>query len=71
MSNSTAARKFVENPKLSWRWCFYINIIAVGLAIVLLYLFYHPPTFELLHDRKTKRQLLKELDCKSITLHSV
>ncbi|OLN91684.1 putative MFS-type transporter C16A3.17c 3 [Colletotrichum chlorophyti] len=56
------ARKFVENPKLSWRWCFYINIIAVGLAIILLYFFYHPPTFELLHERKTKRQLLKELD---------
>ncbi|KXH59317.1 fungal trichothecene efflux pump [Colletotrichum salicis] len=62
------ARKFVENPNLSWRWCFYINIIAVGLAIVLLYLFYHPPTFELLHDRKTKRELLKELDYLGIFL---
>ncbi|WQF78906.1 Putative sugar transporter, major facilitator transporter Str1/Tri12, MFS transporter superfamily [Colletotrichum destructivum] len=56
------ARGFVKNPNLSWRWCFYINIITIGLAIVLLYLFYHPPTFELLHARKTKRQLLKELD---------
>ncbi|KAK7445002.1 fungal trichothecene efflux pump [Colletotrichum acutatum] len=62
------ARKFVENPSLSWRWCFYVNIIAVGLAIVLLYLFYHPPTFELLHDRKTKRELLKELDYLGIFL---
>ncbi|KAK1479764.1 fungal trichothecene efflux pump [Colletotrichum tamarilloi] len=62
------ARKFVENPNLSWRWCFYVNIIAVGLAIVLLYLFYHPPTFELLHDRKTKRELLKELDYLGIFL---
>ncbi|KAJ0167262.1 putative MFS-type transporter C16A3.17c [Colletotrichum tanaceti] len=56
------ARGFVKNPILGWRWCFYLNIITVGLAIVLLYLFYHPPTFELFHARKTKRQLLKELD---------
>ncbi|KAK2043428.1 fungal trichothecene efflux pump [Colletotrichum somersetense] len=62
------ARKFVENPNLSWRWCFYINIIVVGLAIVLLFLFYHPPTFDLLHDRKTKRELLKELDYVGIFL---
>ncbi|KAK1997770.1 fungal trichothecene efflux pump [Colletotrichum falcatum] len=62
------ARKFVENPNLSWRWCFYINIIVVGLAIILLYLFYHPPTFDLLHERKTKRELLKELDYVGIFL---
>ncbi len=59
------ARKFIENPSLGWRWCYYVNIIVVGLAIVLLFLFYNPPTFGLLHERKTKRQLLKELDCRS------
>lgn len=56
------SRKFIEHPDLGWRWCYYINIIAVGLAIILLYLFYHPPTFNLLHRRKTKRQLLMQLD---------
>ncbi|KAK6218219.1 hypothetical protein LQW54_002973 [Pestalotiopsis sp. IQ-011] len=56
------ARKFVENPSMGWRWCYYLNIIVVGLAIVLLYLFYNPPTFELLHERKSKRQILKKLD---------
>lgn len=50
---------------MGWRWCYYLNIIVVGLAIVLLYLFYNPPTFELLHERKSKRQILKKLDCKS------
>lgn len=58
-------RKFVSNTALGWRWCYYINIIAVGLAIILLFFFYHPPTFDLLHERKTKRQLMKQLDCKS------
>lgn len=60
-------RKLISNPNLGWRWCYYINIIAVGLAIILLFFFYHPPTFDLLHERKTKRQLLKQLDCESIT----
>jgi len=49
---------------MGWRWTYYINIITVALAIVLLFFFYHPPTFELLHERKTKRQLMKQLDCR-------
>lgn len=53
---------------MGWRWCFYINIIDVGLAIIFLTIFYHPPTFDLLHERKTKRQLLKELDYLGIFL---
>ncbi|KAH8176649.1 fungal trichothecene efflux pump (TRI12) domain-containing protein [Sarocladium implicatum] len=61
------ARKFIETG-MGWRWCFYINIIDVGLAIILLFIFYHPPTFDLLHERKTKRQLLKELDYVGIFL---
>ncbi|KAK1771568.1 fungal trichothecene efflux pump [Phialemonium atrogriseum] len=56
------SRKLISNPNLGWRWCYYINIICVGLAIILLFFFYHPPTFDLLHERKTKRQLLKQLD---------
>ncbi|KPM38189.1 hypothetical protein AK830_g8362 [Neonectria ditissima] len=62
------ARKFIENPSLGWRWCYYINIIDVGLAIILLFFFYHPPTFDLLHERKTKRQMLRELDYLGIFL---
>ncbi|KXJ90410.1 fungal trichothecene efflux pump [Microdochium bolleyi] len=62
------ARKFISTPGMGWRWCYYINIICCGLAIVFLFLFYHPPTFELLHERKTKRQLLKELDYVGIFL---
>jgi MFS family permease len=61
------ARKLVQSG-LGWRWCYYINIIAVGLGVVLLFLFYNPPNFELLHERKTKRQLLKQLDYLGIFL---
>ncbi|KAI0169998.1 putative siderophore iron transporter [Hypoxylon sp. FL1284] len=56
------ARAVLENPNMGWRWCYYLNIIVVSVAIVLLFLFYHPPTFDLLHERKTKMQLLKKLD---------
>lgn len=63
VANLIVARAVLQNPNMGWRWCYYLNIIVVSVAIVLLFLFYHPPTFDLLHERKTKRQLLKQLDC--------
>ncbi|KAI1756854.1 fungal trichothecene efflux pump [Xylaria castorea] len=59
---SVISRAIYENPRLGWRWTYHINTIVVALAIVLLFFFYHPPTFDLLHERKTKRQILKQLD---------
>jgi MFS family permease len=56
------SRKFIENPNLGWRWCFYINIIDMGLAVILLFFCYHPPSFNLLHERKTKREMTRQLD---------
>ncbi|RYC63397.1 hypothetical protein CHU98_g2827 [Xylaria longipes] len=59
---SVISRAIYENPRLGWRWTYHINTIVVAVAIVLLFFFYHPPTFDLLHERKTKRQILKQLD---------
>ncbi|KAI0548937.1 fungal trichothecene efflux pump [Xylaria curta] len=59
---SVISRAIYENPRLGWRWTYHINTIIVAAAIVLLFFFYHPPTFDLLHERKTKRQILKQLD---------
>ncbi|KAI3324649.1 fungal trichothecene efflux pump [Xylariaceae sp. AK1471] len=59
---SVISRAIYENPNLGWRWTYHINTIVVAVAIVLLFFFYHPPTFDLLHERKTKRQILKQLD---------
>ncbi|KAI0881601.1 trichothecene efflux pump [Annulohypoxylon maeteangense] len=56
------ARAMLQNPNMGWRWCYYLNIIVVALAIILLFFFYHPPTFDLLHERKTKMEMLKQLD---------
>lgn len=38
------------------------DIIVIGLAVILLFFCYHPPTFELLHEHKSKKQQIKELD---------
>ncbi|GAW11571.1 hypothetical protein ANO14919_009180 [Xylariales sp. No.14919] len=59
---SVISRAIYENPNLGWRWTYHINTIVVAVAIVLLFFFYHPPTFDLLHERKTKGQILKQLD---------
>ncbi|KAI2469550.1 trichothecene efflux pump [Annulohypoxylon bovei var. microspora] len=66
--NVAVARAMLQNLNMGWRWCYYLNIIVVALAIVLLFFFYHPPTFDLLHERKTKLQMLKQLDYVGIFL---
>ncbi len=48
---------------LTWRWAFYIGIIANGLALVLVTMFYWPPGFFGLHpEGKSRIQQVKELD---------
>lgn len=48
----------------SWRWCFYLPMICVGLSLVLFIFCYHPPDYRMLHvtGGKTKFQQMKELD---------
>lgn len=48
---------------LNWRWTFYIGILANGLALITVGLFYWPPSFASLHSAgKSRVQQLKELD---------
>ena len=35
---------------------------------MLFYLFYHPPTFEMLHSKRTLKQILKTLDLMGLVL---
>ncbi|KAK4902445.1 hypothetical protein LTR49_027041, partial [Elasticomyces elasticus] len=56
---------------LSWRWAFYIGILANGLALVLIVLFYWPPGFLNLHpEGKSRLQQFKELDFAGLLLFS-
>lgn len=55
---------FVAYTKPKWRsiywWCFAWEFVAA----VLLFFFYHPPSFQTKHkaDRKTKWRMMKEID---------
>ncbi|CAK7198194.1 hypothetical protein SEUCBS139899_000852 [Sporothrix eucalyptigena] len=63
----TISRKMIT-AGLGWRWTYYLGIIVVGAATILIFLCYHPPTFNMLHERKSKRQQLKEIDYVGIFL---
>jgi MFS family permease len=64
------ARLLVVHTSAGWRWCYYLNIIITGLVVVLLTIFYHPPTLKMLHSRQ-KRRALDYLDTGGIALFSV
>ncbi|KIW14512.1 hypothetical protein PV08_07296 [Exophiala spinifera] len=54
---------------LNWRWTFYVGIIANGLALVLVAIFYWPPDFIGLHpEGKSRRQQFQELDFAGLLL---
>ncbi|KAI9735366.1 MAG: hypothetical protein M1818_006561 [Claussenomyces sp. TS43310] len=56
------AKAFIAHTKSGWRWNYYLGIITNAIAIILLLLFYHPPTFEMLHIGKSKWEKVKALD---------
>jgi hypothetical protein len=41
-----------------------------GAATLLFFLFYHPPTFEMLHTKRTKMEIIKTLDILGLVLVS-
>ncbi|KAK5051382.1 hypothetical protein LTR84_003034 [Exophiala bonariae] len=55
---------------LSWRWTFYLGVIANGFALSLILIFYWPPNFLDFHkeDEKTRLAQIKELDFVGIML---
>nr|APW30731.1 trichothecene efflux pump [Fusarium brasilicum] len=56
----------------NWRWIFYIYIIASAIAVLLIVVWYHPPSFRQLHGKKArKRNELAKLDWIGIFLVSV
>ncbi|KAM0304493.1 hypothetical protein ACHAPM_002591 [Fusarium culmorum] len=56
----------------NWRWIFYIYIIMSAIAVLLIVVWYHPPSFRQLHGKKArKRDELAKLDWIGIFLVSV
>ncbi|RDW77754.1 hypothetical protein BP6252_05807 [Coleophoma cylindrospora] len=64
------AQTLVTNTAAGWRWSFYLDIIVAGLAAVLFYFFYHPPTFRLLHKNRSRMEQLQRMDFVGVFLFS-
>ena len=50
------------SPSLGWRWCFYILIIVNTVSTACWFFFYHPPTFTMLNEGASKKQLVLKFD---------
>ncbi|KAM5351009.1 hypothetical protein ACJ41O_003732 [Fusarium nematophilum] len=61
---------FTAYTKIGWRACYWWCFAWEVVTAVMLYCFYHPPTFETKHrdDHKTKWQLIKEIDYVGLVL---
>ncbi|KAJ3536020.1 hypothetical protein NM208_g6897 [Fusarium decemcellulare] len=61
---------FIAHTKIGWRACYWWCFAWEVVTALMLYFFYHPPTFETKHqdDHKTKWQLIKEIDYVGLVL---
>ncbi|KAF2112843.1 siderophore iron transporter [Lophiotrema nucula] len=62
------ARSLAAYTAFGWRWNYILNLISNTIALVLFYICYHPPTHSQLHEGRSMRQELKELDWGGIVL---
>jgi len=60
--NTVIATSFVVHTSAGWRWCYYLLIILNGIATLLYFTFYYPPTFEMKHGKETKMRILRDFD---------
>lgn len=45
-------RLLIIHTTQGWRWSYYLCAISSGLSVILYFICYHPPTYELLHARR-------------------
>lgn len=61
---------FQTQTSVKWRGCFYFMIAVNFVSVIYWYLFYHPPTFKMLHKRSQVKDLLKRFDWIGLLLYS-
>ncbi|KAF2645781.1 siderophore iron transporter [Massarina eburnea CBS 473.64] len=64
------ARALAAYTVLGWRWNYIINIISNTIATALFYVCYHPPSHRQLHEGRSMKQDLRDLDWGGILLFS-
>lgn len=62
------ARALASRTELGWRWNYYLNLITQVIAVILFLICYHPPSYSQLHQGKSMRKQLAELDWVGIFL---
>lgn len=62
------ARCLATYTALGWRWNYHLNLITNAIAGILFYICYYPPTHAQLHEGRSMKQELKELDWVGIVL---
>jgi MFS family permease len=63
---SIIIRTWVQDISQSWRWSYYLSIICNFIAMVFYYIYYHPPTFAMLHAHGRQVSGWKMVDAVSI-----
>ncbi|KAH8691503.1 fungal trichothecene efflux pump [Talaromyces proteolyticus] len=59
-----------NNTSVKWRGCFYYLTALNTVSVLLWFLFYHPPTFNMLHRTKRAKQLILGFDFVGLLLFS-
>ncbi|ORY16299.1 fungal trichothecene efflux pump [Clohesyomyces aquaticus] len=62
------ARSLASYTALQWRWNYILNLISNTISGILFFVCYFPPTHGQLHEGRSMRQDLKELDWGGIVL---
>lgn len=60
---------FQTQTSVKWRGCFYFMIAINVLSVLCWYLFYHPPTFRMLHRRTQAKDMLLRFDWVGLVLY--
>lgn len=64
------ARCVAAYTSIGWRLNYHLNLISNSIAVILFYICYHPPSHKQLHEGRTVKQDLKDLDWIGIFLYS-
>jgi Fungal trichothecene efflux pump (TRI12) len=64
------AISFQTQTSVKWRGCFYFMIAVNVLSVLCWDLFYHPPTYKMLHRRTQAKEMLLRFDWIGLILYT-
>lgn len=61
---------FILHTEQKWRWCYWLLVIINGIALTMLGIFYHPPTWHMKHGNDKKWHYIKNFDYVGLFLYA-